>query len=138
MQKLKLLIVLIILVVLIFGSICIGALSHASKHTLADSIGVTILMPTDNQECCKTSISEHIQSWKSTILILPSEARNGLILLLLELATTFAFVGVWFKYGLDDYKQLSFKFYERGNPERALFNELKLAFARGILNPKIY
>ncbi len=137
-QKLKLSVVLITLAVLSLGFACTGMIGHASMHTTANSIGVATVMPADNQECCNTSISKHIASWKSTFLVLPREVKDGMLLLLLGLVSAFAFMGLRFWHDPDDRQRLSYRFYTRDNPELALFNQLKLAFARGILNPKIY
>ncbi len=133
----KIPVVLIILGVLTFGFVCTGMARHASMHgTDMDSFGV-VMSGTNQQECCNTGISKNIESWKSTLLVAPREVKDGL-LLLLGLATAFAFVGLRFRHEPDDRGQLSYRFYIRDNPNILLFNQLRLAFARGILNPKIY
>lgn len=136
-KLIKLPIIFTTLGVLAFGFACTGMLNRQSMHAQAD-MNVTAVMPVDNQECCNTSISKHIESWKSTFLVLPREIKDGLLLLLIGLVTALAFVGLRFKHDPDNRERLSYRFYIRDDPELALFNQLKLAFARGILNPKIY
>ncbi|MEK7567362.1 MAG: hypothetical protein AAB513_00365 [Patescibacteria group bacterium] len=135
----KLPVVLITLGVLASGFVCTGMIVRVSMHNPADSMGTVTIISADNQGCCDTSISKHIESWKSVLLlVVPREIKDGLILLLLGLATAFAFASLRFGYDPDDHGRLSYRFYIRDNPELALFNQLGLAFARGILNPKIY
>ena len=138
LQKIKLPVILIVLSVLTFGFICTGMASHTSMHdTAMNSVGVTI-SGADQQECCNTSISKNIESWKSTILVVPREMRDGLLLLILGLIATLAIGLFLFQQPFSNHHLPSYRLYERDNPDLALFNYLKLAFARGILNPKIY
>ena len=129
-------VILITLGVLILGFTCSGMASHASMHGDMNSIATTQI--SNQQICCNTIISKHVASLKSALLFLPREVKDGLFLLQLGLAAAFAFVGLRLRHDPDGHQQFSYRFYIRDNPEFALFNQLKLAFARGILNPKIY
>ena len=137
LKLLKLPVVLIILGVLTFGFICTGMASHASMHGTDMDSPEVVMSGANQQECCNTGISKNIESWKSTLLVAPRAVKDGL-LLLLGLATAFAFMGLRFIHNPDNREQLSYRFYIRDNPDLILFNHLKLAFARGILNPKLY
>ncbi len=130
--------ILTVLAVLTFGFVCSGMVAHASMHSSSMS-PLAVMSSTDNQQgCCNTSILKHIDSWKGTLLVLPREIKDALLLLLLGLAVAFALVGLRQRHDPNGSHQVSYGLYIRDNPELALFNQLKLAFARGILNPKIY
>ena len=136
LQKIKFPVVLITLGVLVFGFTCVGIIKHASMHN-ADMSSVA-MTSSNNQECCNTNISKHIGSWKDTLLVVPRDMRDGLLILILGLIATLT-VGLFkAQHLLSDYRLQFYRLYARDNPDLALFNHLKLAFARGILNPKIY
>ena len=135
-QNLKLPVILITLSVFTFGFACAGITKHASMHDAGmRSVAMT---SANNQECCNTSISKHFESWKDALLAVPREMREGLLILILGLIVTLA-VGLFrFRHPLTDYHLQFYRSYARDNPDLPLFNHLKFAFARGILNPKIY
>ncbi len=110
-------------------------ISHISIHTASASIITTI--PDDEQQCCNTSISKHVELRKGALFVLPREIKDGL-LLLSGLIATFILTGSIFKRGPDDFHQFQYKLYTRNNLDHSNFNYLKVAFARGILNPKIH
>jgi hypothetical protein len=136
LRKARMPLVLVAIGVLTIGFTCVGMTRHAIMHN-ADMSSVAITSA-NNQGCCSTNISKNIESWKSTLLVAPREMRDGLLILILGLIATLT-VGLFrFRHSLSvDYSQ-SYRLYERDNPNLALFNHLKLAFAQGILNPKIY
>ena len=92
------------------------------------------------QQCCGTSISHHFNTWKNITLAVPDKVRDSLMLLALGLSLILG--GSWLslrhRYPLPNLDILRLRLYIRQNPDLLLFNHLKLAFARGILNPKIY
>ena len=136
LEKVKFPLILIVLGVLTFGFACSGMTKHAFMHD-ADMSSVA-MTSSNNQECCNTGISKHIGSWKDTFLVVPRDMRDGLLILILGLIAALTVVLFRFRHSLSvDYSQ-SYRLYERDNPDLALFNYLKLAFARGVLNPKIY
>lgn len=136
--KLKIPVVIAVLGVLTLGFFCTGMITHVSMHAPMASMNATAVMSSDSQqECCNTTISKNIESWKSTLLVLPREVKDGPLLFLLALIIT-AFVGSKFRNDPDDSHRLSRGLYIRDNPELTLFNQLRLAFSNGILNPKIY
>ena len=136
LQKIKLSIILIVLGVLTFGFACAGMTKHTFMHD-ADMSSVA-MSSANNQECCNTSISKHIGSWKDTLLVVPPDMRDGLLILILGFIATLT-IGLFKVHPpLSDYRLLFYKLYARDNPDLTLFNHLKLAFARGILNPKVY
>lgn len=91
------------------------------------------------EEICEMSFIEHLTEWQSMFTTTVTQNAFTIILLLL-LAVVFFAIGI-FKRNLlllYNYHATRWRFYIRHNPELSLFNPLKEAFARGILNPKIY
>lgn len=90
-------------------------------------------------EICAMSFTEHITVWQSMFTTTATQNALTTVLLLL-LTVVFVAVGI-FKRSLlllSSYHATRWRLYIRHNPELSLFNPLKEAFARGILNPKIY
>ena len=84
-------------------------------------------------------LSEHVSSWQEMFITTLPDTRTALsMLFILSLLVIFAALGSHFKKQLQNQADLVKQFFYRQNPELSLFNYLKLAFARGILNPKIY
>ncbi len=136
-QKLKLPVILITLSVLALGFSCGTMFGHSSMHMPASAM--TSVMPLNSQqECCNTGISKHFEQWQNVLLAAPKEMRDGLILLLIGLGLAFFASRLQFSREASERLTLAYRLYERDNPDLALFNHLKLAFARGILNPKVF
>lgn len=133
---LKFPIVFAVLGVLVFGFLCAGLTSHASMHDGMSAAAMT--SATTDQKCCNISISKYLGSWKDTLLASPRDMRDILILLTLGLLFALASAALSFLYTPKDNKSLSFRLYARDNPNLPLFDHLRLVFAQGILNPKIY
>ncbi len=139
-KKIKFPIILATLGVLTFGFVCTGMTSHVSMHDPAmNSVGATI-SGADQQECCNTSISKNIDTWKNIVLIVPDKMRDVSSLLLLGLALVlgYGWLSLWNRRPPMDPDVEQLRLYIRQNPDLGFFNHLKLAFARGILNPKVY
>jgi|SRR3989344_2926836 len=132
-------IVLLTIGALVLGFFCVGMFSKLATHMtmLGDPQSLSM---TSGQECCGSSISHHFDTWKNITLAVPDKARDSFMLLALGLALILG--GSWLslqhRYPLLNLDILRLKLYIRQNPGLLLFNHLKLAFARGILNPKIY
>jgi hypothetical protein len=136
LQKVKFPLILIVLGVLAFGFVCAGVTKHAFMHDAGMSS--VAMSPVNNQECCNTSVSKHVGSLKDALLVVPREMRDGLLLLILGMIATLAIGLFRFREPFSDHHLPSYGLYERDNPDLALFSYLKIAFVRGILNPKIY
>lgn len=139
-QKLIILSVVLLTVwTLLFGFLCVGMFYEKSMHMGMSNIQ-TVSSITSEESCCGTTMSQHIESWRSTFLAVPQAVRDTLTLLALGLALVFAYSWISFR---DRYPTLDpdiggLRLYVQQNPDIAIFNHLKLAFARGILNPKLY
>lgn len=139
-QKLiRLPVVLLTMWTLLFGFLCAGMFHEKSMH-MDMSSDQTMLSITSEGSCCGTTMSQHIQSWKNTFLAVPQGVRDALTLLALGLALVFAHSWLSFRdrHLLYDPDVGGLRLYVQQNPDIAIFNHLKLAFARGILNPKLY
>ncbi len=91
------------------------------------------------EEICKMSLIEHLSQWQSIFAtIAPQQAITFALLLLL--AVVFVIVAT-IKHNLllpFNHYTTRWRLYIRQNPHLNLFNHLRAAFTRGILNPKIY
>jgi hypothetical protein len=135
-KKLKLPIVLITFWALTFGFLCMGIFHKASMNMpMMDNSSMT---SQNEQPCCGSTVSQHFNTWKSVLLVVPQQVRDNLLLLLFGLIATLVFAGWPFRYRSPDIKTSLLWLYVKENPDIALFDHLRLAFARGILNPKIY
>lgn len=139
-QKLiKLPVVLITIGALVLGFFCVGMFSKSTTHTtmLENTQSISI---TSEQECCGSGISHHFDTWKNIALAVPDKMRDSLMLLALGLILILggSFLSLRHRYPLPNLDTLRLRLYVKQNPDLILFNHLKLAFARGILNPKIY
>ena len=138
-KSIRLPVVLLTMWTLLFGFLCVGMFHEKSVHM--DISGTQAMLSMASEEsCCGTTMSQHIESWKSTFLIAPQAVRDSLALLAFGLALVLVYS--WFSFQ-DRYPTLNpdiggLRLYVQQNPEIAIFNHLKLAFARGILNPKLY
>lgn len=139
-QKLiKLLILLLTIGALIFGFFCVGMFNKPTTHMAMMGNTQSISMVSE-QSCCGSSISHHFDTWNNIALAVPDKVRDSLMLLALGLALILGgnWLSVRHRNLLPNLDILQLRLYERDNPDILLFNHLKLAFARGILSPKIY
>lgn len=130
-------ITLITIGILMFGFLCTGIFSKASMDMSAMDMGV---MTSHDQPCCTLGAGHHIDMWKNIILVNPDKMRDAWTLFMLGLALIFAYswVSLWNRRPSPDLDIGRLRLYIREHPDLLLFNHLKLAFTRGILNPKIY
>ena len=125
------------MLVLVFGFFCMGFFHDMPMPMEGMGASHVVSMQAD-PSCCGMGISQHMTSWKLISQSLPRDAKDIMILLALGLVALFA---IWrppsvFKF--PDLDFITYRLYLRRNPDLINFNHLKLAFARGILNPKIY
>ena len=131
---------LLIIWALLFGFVCVGMFHEPSMDMDTMTPNPTLMAITGEQSCCGTNMSQHIQSWTDTFLAVPQAVRDSLALLALGLTLILAYS--WLSHR-DRYPSLDpdiggLRLYVQQNPDIAIFNHLKLAFARGILNTKVY
>lgn len=83
-KKLKLIIMLLVSSVVLFGFLCTGMFSKTSTHMSSMEMGV--VSQQQEQLCCSVGISQHLSSWKNIILVTPDSLRDTLLLLSLALS----------------------------------------------------
>ena len=82
---------------------------------------------------CNMTPLEHVSQWQQMFTTTSQEFATTALLLLLSLAVVFSFVNFSLKPKRSPVRLVSrYRYRER------VFDPLKLAFARGILNPKLY
>ncbi len=125
------------IVMLLFGFLCSGFFSKTPMQMSSMNTNITSLQYTTSP-CCNFETSQRMDLWQNIILVAHDITRNALILLAL-LALVFVYSS-WF---LFQYRSSSFdplivqlRMYLIKNFNLILFNHLRLAFAKGILNPK--
>src|SRR3989344_4585306 len=96
-KKIKFPIILATLGVLTFGFVCTGMASHTSMHDTAMNYVDVMISGADQQECCNTSISKNIDTWKNIVLTMPDKTRDVLSLLVLGLALVlgYGWISLW-------------------------------------------
>ncbi len=133
----KLLIMFSTIGALILGFFCVG-MFHKTSMKMDGMDPSAMVSIKGEQTCCGGSMSQHIQSWTNTFLTIPQDLRNNFTLLALGLLLALVFVRSLFSYTATDQRLLVDNLHLRQRPSLLAFNPLKLAFARGILNPKLY
>ena len=130
-------VVLLTLAFLTFGFVCTGMFGKQMDMSQMD---MGMMSSEHGQQCCTIGVAHHINSWKDIVLTLPNKTRDALMLLALSLALIFGYswVSLWNRRPSPDLDIGRLRLYIREHPDLILFDHLKLAFARGILNPKIY
>lgn len=125
-----------LVILLVFSAFVFSvAYSWGSVETIYHFKTQTAQCPVSEAQTGCPTISEHISSLQMLVTTLP-DTRTILSVLFILLAV--AVLGSYF------IKQPNVRLAPIGrlfhikNPELSLFNYLKIAFARGILNPKIY
>lgn len=125
---------------LLFGFICVEMFHEPSIGMDTTISNQTLVAIAGEENCCGTNMSQHIQSWRDTFLATPQGVRDALALLALGLILILGYsqVSLWNRHPPIDLDISRLRLYIKQNPNLILFNHLKLAFAHGILNPKIY
>lgn len=132
---LKFSILLITLGIVAFGFLCTGVFHSGMRMSAMDMGSVSAQQ---DQQCCNLGPAHQFDTWKNVILVAPDKIRDTLILLALGLILAFGYS--WYS-ALTHRPQFEpdiGRLYTKQNPDLILFNHLRLAFARGILNPKLY
>lgn len=134
-KSIKFMVIFLIFSAFIFN----GAYSWKSVEIIYHLQTKTALCPQDEMQTGCPLISEHISSVQGMFANVLPETRSAFLILLISLLLVFfATLRSQFRRQWRD-PALSLKLLSLlRNPELPLFNHLRLAFARGILNPKAY
>lgn len=136
-NSIKFPIVFITAMVISFGFFC-TEFFHEEPIKTNDMAPTGMVYMQAEPSCCSLSVSQHMDSWKLVEQVIPRDVRNILVLLALGLVTL---VAMWRPLLVSKSPDLDFiahRLYLRSNPDLINLNQLRLAFARGILNPKVY
>jgi hypothetical protein len=127
---------LVVVGVLIFGFLCTGIFHKGPMNMSSMDMGA--VSSQQEQQCCNLGSAHQFDSWRSVILVTPDNTRNSLILLALGLALILGYSLSSFWNRKPQFEPDIGRLYIKENPDLILFNHLRLAFARGILNPKVF
>lgn len=130
---------------LLFGFLCISFINILPTHamTMADmGLMSSHIDHGDHKSalnnCCDTSINDHMELWKNTFVGIPQSLEQLLTLVVVLFATlTFSdFIS-------PSRRRINFIFrrflqYARAHPNISTYNPLRLAFSQGILHPKTF
>lgn len=128
-----------ILMSLIVGFLCISFIHATPAHAEMGSAHTAHAINPSLNACCDAGVSDHMELWKSTLVGIPQGFQDLLVLIVLAVATSFAFAGFLAIPRLD-INILFYRYtqYAREHPDILAYSHLRLAFARGILHPKTF
>jgi hypothetical protein len=125
---------------LLIGFLCISFVHNVSTHTGMDmSHAVHTNSSVIVTNCCDGGASNHMELWKSTLVGIFETVQSLLVLFAVSFVAAAAFSELFGAPRLSvNLFSLRYRQYTREHPDIALFNPLRLALARGILNPKLF
>lgn len=126
----------LIIGMLAFGFICTG-MFHSDMQMESVNPSVVLATMENGQSCCGIDMSQHIESWKLFSTSIPQSSSSILILVVLSLALV-TLLRNKVNHLLPDRTALSYRTIFRLSQNLFSINHLELAFARGVLNTKVY
>lgn len=129
-----------VLLSLIVGFLCISFIHATPVHAGNGSSHITHTShETSLKNCCDAGVSDHMELWKGTLVGIPQGFQDLLVLIVLAVATSFAFAGFLAVPRLEtNILFYRYRQYAREHPDILAYSHLRLAFARGILHPKTF
>jgi hypothetical protein len=125
---------------LLIGFLCISCVHSVSAHAgmdMSHSVNTNSSVIVTN--CCDGSASNHMELWKSTLVGIFETVQSLLVLFVVSYVATVAFSELFNTPRLSiNLFAVRFRQYAREHPNIGLFDPLRLALARGILNPKLF
>lgn len=129
-----------VLLSLIVGLLCVSFVhtisAHADmemSHATHKNSSVTL------NACCDAGASDHMELWKGTLVGITNNLQSLFVLFAFSFVTVLAFSKLFSASRIGvNLLSLRYRQYTRDHPDIGLFNSLRLAFARGILNPKLF
>lgn len=131
-------VILATVLTLLFGSFCVGLLHSTSSTINSDKSAITSKI--SEESCCggTMTISHHIYSWINTFLTTPEYLRSNSILTILGFLLSILFIKYLFSNTQKLLKSLITELFYKLCSIFFIFDSLQFAFARGILNTKLY
>ncbi len=123
------------------GFLCMSLLPmfSVSHSDMGHGGHVTSLTNQTLSDCCSSTNNNHTDVWKSTFIGIFQNIQTLLALFVVDFV---AFrCSDFFQFplsGNDRIFAIRFRQYAREHPDILTYNPLRLAFARGILNPKLF
>ncbi len=137
-NKLKIALGGFVLLSLAIGLLCISLVHTTSAHADMGAMHHTGQSATLNG-CCDAGVSDHMELWKSTLVGIPQGFQDVLVLIAFAISATFLFSDFFATPRLNpNFLFLRYKQYAREHPNIRVFDALRLAFAKGLLNPKTH
>lgn len=128
------------LVSLIVGFLCIAFVHAAPAHAATHS--EHHVHASQNQivdACCSAEVSSHMELWKGTLTGILQNFEVALALILLTASVGFLPSDFFATPHLTTNVLYSrYRQYTRTHPDVGVFNILRLALAKGLLNPKLF
>lgn len=128
-----------VLTSLIAGFLCISFVYSTPAHVGMASHGIHKSPSATINSCCDAGVSDHMELWKSTLVGIPQNLQNLLALFAVSLVAGFTFLTLLNVPRTDgNIFAIRYRQYTREHPDISLFDSLRLAYSKGILNPKLY
>lgn len=127
----------------VLTSLMVGFLCISFVHSISAHRGMSHAVHTSSSAmlstCCDAGVSDHMELWKSTLVGIPENLQSLFVLFAFALVASFTFSDFFRTPRFDTNFLFSrYRQYAREHPDIGLFDPLRLAFARGILNPKLF
>lgn len=119
------LIVIVFLMVSVGGVLSMGMTMHDGKMENCPFMGVTSI--------CKMDVFEHLATWQNMFSSIPQQLTTFALLLLLSLFLLARFLDDFLRHKRSLTRPVFYRF-----REVEIFDPLRLAFARGLIHPKIF
>ena len=128
----------LVLLSLVVGVFCISlihpALAHSDTKVVHHASHMAVLTG-----CCDINTADHVESWKSTLMGIPQAFQDVLVLVAIGFAAVFVLSDLFARHRLTTTLLfLRYRQYVREHPNIKAFDVLRLALAKGILNPKTH
>ena len=125
---------------LIVGFLCISVVHNMSAHRGMEMSHTTYTNSSAiASTCCGAETTNHMELWKSTLVGILETIQLLLVLVASALVANVTLAELFgVPRSLINLFSLRYRHYTREHPDITLFNPLRLAFARGILNPKLH
>lgn len=138
LAKLKIALGTFVLSSLVIGFLCISFIhltpAHADMGAMKQGDQTTAL-----NGCCDAGVQDHVELWKSTLVGIPQGFQDVLVLITFAISATLLFSDFFATPHLNSNLLFQrYKQYARAHPDIRVFDALRLAFAKGILNPKTH
>ena len=131
---------LLILGISAFLVVGVFGMSHMSDMKMKGDGTMDGCLFDGQAEICPMTIAEHLSRWQGMFTAISQ--KTDILIQFLLLALAFIFIASEFRQRILLLWSTQFsgrlRLYLKQNPHLSLFNQLREAFSRGILNPKIY